>query len=229
MKKNVIFRIAAIVLMCTLVTACFASSTFAKYTSQATAKGNDLVVAMWSFKLNDQEIATSAPLTADPFNLFTTHVNDTADDAQEVDVKDELIAPGTKGDFKLKVQNTSEVTAEYVIKVKRDVVAPDATLKGYLEDAITVKYGTTTIDWTTADTNGWVTLPKDATNNILAIGSAAKELPFTWEWAFERTDKDTTDTALGIAARATDGTNNNSVKYNLQFQIVANQVDSTNS
>lgn len=66
MKKNTIMRIAAVVLMCTLVTACFASSTFAKYTSQAT--GSDIVtVAKWDVKVDGEAFADNMT-----FNIFDT-------------------------------------------------------------------------------------------------------------------------------------------------------------
>jgi hypothetical protein len=211
MKKNVIFRIAAIVLMCTLVTACFASSTFAKYTSQATANGNALVVAKWSFEVNDTEIAKTTPTLAN-IDLFTDSVKDTDGGDDETDVRGNLIAPGTKGEVQISVKNTSDVTATYQLKVKRIVANDD------LKEAIVVKYNGTAINWNNADANGFVTLINN--DDTLDIDSAKKTIPLTWEWEFGDSAKNDRDTRIGIAAQAEGG-----LSYNLQFEFVANQVD----
>ncbi|MBQ1452212.1 MAG: hypothetical protein IIZ22_06065, partial [Clostridia bacterium] len=64
MKKNVIFRIAAIVLMCTLVTACFASSTFARYTTAYNGTGT-ITVAKWDVEFKNG----NTTVNSDNFNI----------------------------------------------------------------------------------------------------------------------------------------------------------------
>ncbi len=206
MKKNVIFRIAAIVLMCTLVTACFASSTFAKYTSSATVNGNALTVAKWSFEVKGQEIAVKGTAPTVNLDLFTT-ILDTNGGAKETDVKENLIAPGTKGAFDFTVQNKSEVNAKYTITAKRTVNNAD------LKEAVVVMYNGNPVTWNNDDTATIVT-----DEPIAMEQSAPTTLPFTWEWAYERTDKDATDTGIGIDAK-------NGVTYDIDFTITATQVD----
>ena len=84
MKKNIVMRIAAVVLMCTLVTACFASSTFAKYTSEAT-NTDAATVALWKVSVNDDDISAAAQDIE--FDLFAeTGVFYIADVADENDL-----------------------------------------------------------------------------------------------------------------------------------------------
>lgn len=105
MKKNVIFRVAAIVVMCALVTACFASSTFARYTSEASG-GTSVTVAKWNFDANEADISES-----ETFNIATTIEGHNASDVQT------KIAPGTNGSFDIELKNTSEVAANYQVAI----------------------------------------------------------------------------------------------------------------
>ena len=200
MKKNVIFRIAAIVLMCTLVTACFASSTFAKYTSTATLDNNKLTVAKWDIKYNDTQIATTTPTTVS-VNLFD-EIKD-SDGNAENDVSANLIAPGTKGSVDFAgVTNDSEVTANVTIKVKSITNASNIPVE--------LKKGATVL--AAGDTIYTGDVAIGASLDTATIGT------LDWEWKFED-NRDAADTALGIAARDT------APEYIVEFEIVVNQVD----
>ena len=112
MKKNKTMRLAAILLVCVLLTTSVISGTFAKYTSEAT--GSDSArVAKWAFEVNDAAITATNSFKFDLFNTVY-EVGTTADD---VDVKDTetIIAPGTEGQFAIVLENLSEVTASYEI------------------------------------------------------------------------------------------------------------------
>ena len=199
MKKNVIFRIAAIVLMCTLVTACFASSTFAKYTSTATLDNNKLTVAKWDIKYNGTQIATTTPTTVS-VNLFD-EIKD-SDGNAENDVSANLIAPGTKGSVDFAgVTNDSEATANVTIKVKSITNASNIPVE--------LKKGATVL--AAGDTIYTGDVAIGASLDTATIGT------LDWEWKFE--DNRDADTALGIAARDT------APEYIVEFEIVVNQVD----
>ena len=200
MKKNVIFRIAAIVLMCTLVTACFASSTFAKYTSTATLDNNKLTVAKWDIKYNGTQIATTTPTTVS-VNLFD-EIKD-SDGNAENDVSANLIAPGTKGSVDFAgVTNDSEATANVTIKVKSITNASNIPVE--------LKKGATVL--AAGDTIYTGDVAIGASLDTATIGT------LDWEWKFED-NRDAADTALGIAARDT------APEYIVEFEIVVNQVD----
>lgn len=99
MKKNYAMRIAALVLMCTIITACFAGTTFARYTSTGSGTG-DLVAASWSIKAGGTEL-TSAGATYQPFT--------TAD----------KLYPGYEETQSIVIENASEVPAEITVDVTK--------------------------------------------------------------------------------------------------------------
>ena len=201
MKKNVIFRIAAIVLMCTLVTACFASSTFAKYTSSQTATATGKV-AKWYVKYNGKDLSATNPgIEFDLFkaaNIQHHHTNDVP----------EKIAPGTNGTLSFDgIRNDSDVDAQVVIKIT------SVTTNGV---PIVIKQGDTVI----VDKDGTIKndgIIYDNTVNANSDGSAVTGL--TWTWIFED-GRDGADTDLGVAARAAGG-----LDYVVNFEIVATQLD----
>jgi hypothetical protein len=112
MKKQRFFMLGIITVLVAVLSLTFVSSTFAKYTSTVT--GSDSArVAKWAWEINDAALAKGT--TELTFNLFDT-INDTlAPNADETDVADELLAPGTQGQFVLKFDNLSEVNATYAV------------------------------------------------------------------------------------------------------------------
>ncbi len=185
MKKNLAMRVASLVLMCTIVTSCFVSSTFAKYTSSAS--GSDTVtVAKWAVKAGAEgsELDISGSTQALTFNLFDT-ILDTNGNAAEQDVAAGKIAPGTKGSFALSVKNESEVNAEYTISFEYDGVqlpltysiAIDGANKGSSLDGASV--------------GGTLNMTDNTADNVVV----------TWEWPFEAVSPNTNaaDTSLGVA------------------------------
>lgn len=187
MKKNKMMRLASVLLVLCLLTTSVISGTFAKYTSEATAS-DDARVARWAFKVGDANIAKSETIT---FDLFQT-IYDT-DGSAETDVQNKLgdgktvIAPGTSGYFEIKLQNTSEVTANYAI---------DYTVTNNIGAHIqfSVDNGAT---WT--DDLADVAVSDETT---LAIGSGVETIKVMWKWAYESTTDtnwDADDTTLGIA------------------------------
>ena len=110
-KDNKLVKFTMFVLLITIVAIVLVVGTYAKYTSDASGSST-ATVAKWQIKANGTDITVDDATIA--FNLFET-INDTANTAQETDVKAGLIAPGTAGSFNLKVKNESEVTAKYSI------------------------------------------------------------------------------------------------------------------
>lgn len=167
MKKNVIFRIAAVVLMCTLVTACFASSTFARYTSEVTGLTSKATVAKWNIEVDGEDITVANPtVTFDLFNA--SNIVDTVDGNTDSNVKSGLIAPGTKGEYTMTVENKSEVDAKFTIA---NTVTKSITDLPVNPTITSVKIGNDPI---TADDNGYYAIPMNA-KAVVTYG---------WEWAF---------------------------------------------
>lgn len=192
MKKNKIMRLASGLLVVAMMTTCAISGTFAKYIS--TTSGNDTAtVAKWSFEVNDTEIAVTGTAQAVDFKLFET-INDTGNNADEIDVKDNKIAPGTSGSFALKLENTSEVNAKYTI-----------TLDESNSSDIPLQYSLDGATWKDSIAELTTTgLTEQAID--METGSATHTV--YWRWVYEGTTEgahanqtDTTDVALGVAAQ----------------------------
>ena len=100
MKKNVMMRIASVLMIAVLLTTCVISGTFAKYTAQATASA-EVTVAKWAveFQANDQTFTNTTT-----FDFFAT-MNDS-------NVNGKKLAPGTTGSFNFTITNDSDVKAK---------------------------------------------------------------------------------------------------------------------
>lgn len=193
MTKNRSMRIAILVLALALLTSCFVGSTFAKYTSSA--KGSSTAtVAKWDIKLNGNQFAVENPTFT--FNLFET-INDTGNTADEEDVANQRIAPGTAGSFNFSVKNDSEVDAVYAV----DFEVTNAS-------NVPLEYSLDGSAWTKD-----ITTLEAALTAELAGGSDAVAKTIQWRWVYEVADNgetddvdekavnDKADTTLGIAGQ----------------------------
>ena len=185
-KENKLVKFTMFVLLITIIAIVLVAGTYAKYTSKVSGEST-ATVAKWSIKVNNNELAAENSTVT--FNLFET-INDTGNTAQETDVEDGLIAPGTAGSFNLKVKNESEVTAKYSI---------DFVLKN--TSNIPIEFSTDGTTWTNSITA--------LAEKTLAVGAPEDTMTVQWRWAFNGTDStnyqatqnDVTDTTLGIAAQ----------------------------
>lgn len=171
MKKNKMLRIASVLLVAILLTTCAISGTFAKYISTDSAY-DTARVAKWDIQLNGKDIAAEEFT----FDLFKTII-DTANDAAETDVAvkagENIIAPGTKGEFEITLKNDSEVNAAYEINFG-------------IENAANIP-----LKFTVNSNEGLNNISAD-----LAMGATAT-YTIAWEWAFDGVDN-TFDTNLGL-------------------------------
>ena len=147
MKKNKMMRIASALLVAVLLTTCAISGTFAKYTTKVTSTAT-ANVAQWSFELNDVAIADDFT-----FSLFDTIV-DTYDaganthGAGETKVAAGHIAPGTKGSFQIKLENTSEVVAKYTVTLSDTSATPITfTIENASAELAIGASATVTVNW----------------------------------------------------------------------------------
>lgn len=189
MKKNKMMRLAAIVMMLTLLTTCAISGTFAKYVTEASAS-DTARVAKWDIDYNggtlNNDISFALFDTAKVYDAGTTTVDD--DVKTESDpTKAAIIAPGTCGSFTFKIENKSEVTATYAI---------DYTVTN---NGIPIEYS--------IDGTNWTTDLADVSTTNLTMETGSVEITVQWRWAFEGSSSanytssqtDTTDTNLGTA------------------------------
>lgn len=210
MKKNKTMRVASLLLALVLVTTCFVGATFAKYVSEASAE-DAVVVAKWSFKVNNEEIAVTGSAPELDFNLFET-IKD-SNGSTEADVKAGLIAPGTSGSFSFDVENSSEVTANYTIAFKQTQAnmptGYTAPIKFYSDAAFQNEIQAT---------EGVYTLQ----GGELTSGTSAAAQTVYWQWAYSTgADADAIDTAIGIAAQ----TGSAVPSITINTTVTATQVD----
>lgn len=192
MKKNIMMRMAAVLLVGVLLTTSVIGGTFAKYTTSAT--GSDTArVAKWGVTI----VANG--------EIFTTNYDDTAISASATE---DIVAPGTKGDL---VAMVIAGTPEVDVNVKYE-----ATLKldGWkLEDntaycPIKFTVGTTVIDGSQfssldqliSEVEAAIENYSDKYEANVNLGQNVNAPVVSWEWPFEVDD--VKDTYLGDKAAA---------------------------
>jgi hypothetical protein len=193
MKKNRTMRLAALLLVLTLITSCFVGGTFAKYVS--TANNEDSArVAKWAFEVNDANIVTAETFT---FDLFKT-INDSDGTSLEENIAKKdgtTIAPGTSGEFAIKLENLSEVDAKYGIDYT--VTKSDDTLP---------------IEFSVNNGATWAADIADViasdTDTKLAHTNGTTTITVQWKWDFGTSDAvedavNKVDTTLGNGGAAT--------------------------
>lgn len=176
-KDNNLTKAIIFILLISMIAMILVSGTYAKYTSSAKGTAT-ATVAKWAFNVGDTDIATSETVT---FDLFSTVKDE--DGSVEEDVAAGVVAPGTSGEFTLKLQNTSDVEAQYAI----DYTVTNA-------NNVPIQYSVNGGEWSPdlADV-----VAGDAT--ILDAGASADDITIQWRWVFNGVDAD--DTALGELAR----------------------------
>lgn len=214
-KDNKIMKFASFVLLITVTALILVSGTYAKYTSSAT--GTDTaVVAKWDIKAGKNG-GVLASLTEGniSFDLFET-INDEATGVVETDVTSGKIAPGTKGEFELAIQNDSEVTAEYTIDftVTKGVSVSDAAILFSLDNGNTWTSDLTDITATRLDMDNTSTTDVDESKTTVKV---------MWKWAYETTNGDAKDTTVGTNATA--ATEETAKTITVTAKLTATQVD----
>lgn len=253
MKKNVMMRIASILLVCVLATTCGISGTFAKYVTSETA-GDTARVAKWGvfFDLEGGPLFSTQYKTDDKANYATMDLS--------VQSNENVVAPGTSGEL-VKFRTTGTPEVSYVVTFEVDATT--------LKTIFTNKYVTydayrnpTATDITggyypivfTLDLNGTKTTYTDIQKLAQAIneytyyfnvddgmyyvnGAAQATIPtltLNWEWDFDNSGLgtyDVYDTTLGNlmadvpGVKTAVGDGNYNLKIVIDITATATQID----
>ena len=167
--------------------------TWAKYTKTLTEYNQSKQIAKWNVTNTTGSVPT----------IITIDGNDAADTST---LNADRIAPGTKGEFNIQINNSSEVAMDYNLLMAEITKPTNVVVK--LKNA----GGSTEqnpVDATLAQ-GGHIT------GTIAAGGN--KTLNFTWEWPFETTNGDSNDTANATTSL------DNAQKMTFKFSGTANQV-----
>lgn len=209
-KDNKLIKFVSLVLLVTIIALILVAGTYAKYTS--TAEGSaTAVVAKWDIKAGKKgEVLTSLTEGTLTFDLFST-INDESTGTAETDVTARKIAPGTKGEFEIAIQNNSEVTTQYAIDFT-------VTKGDSVRDA--------NILFSTNDGSTWTSDLTDITESEatkIAKEGGETSVKVMWMWAYETTDGDAVDTTVGTNANA--ATDAALKTITVKAELTASQVD----
>lgn len=210
MKPNKVSKAIAVFLVIMMVALIFIAGTYAKYRSQITGS-DEATVAKWSWKINNALLAKGQD-TYD-LNLFET-ILDTKDGNAETDVTSGKIAPGTKGEIPIKIENLSEVNATYSLAFTEE--KGTAMKKANIEYSL--KGGDAADDWTT-DISTF-----NITDKAIAMQNGTDTQTIYWRWAYSTGEsQDEIDTAVGFdVANATSEADK---KITVKAVLTVTQVD----
>lgn len=201
--KNV-WKIAALLLILSLISAVMISGTYAKYTSTYAGEDTALVAKWEVLGSGDGSVFTSGGAIA--LNLFShaLHNNITASEGGVY-----IIAPGVNGNFALQFENNSDVAANIEFGITPTGSALTVPIEYSLDN-----FSTAAIDVDELETalNGGSSI----FDNVAANAAVATQIVY-WRWAFN--GDDAVDTGLGTASAAA-----NRTTYGLSITASAVQV-----
>lgn len=226
MKKHNMMRVASALAVVTLLSTSVISGTLAKYTSEKESNTDTTTVAKWEIKAgtngNLKSISSTTETESFTFNLFDT-VKDTATGGgNETDISANdgtIIAPGTWGYVDLVIENDSEVSAKYSIKLEKtseDTVPLQYAMKK-LDELAAAEDTAPTITSDPKDPTkvGWTSTAADVKiaeddNRILNYKSSdtatatgnkvTYRVYWKWDYGTNATASENTDTSLGVTA-----------------------------
>lgn len=199
MKKNIMMRISAILLVAVLLTTCVISGTFAKYVSSDDGS-DEARVAKWGVEIN-----------LDGFDAFDEDYGDAVTSVSE----EKIVAPGTEGSLGgVSLTGTTEVKVE--VKYEATLTLENWNAGGAPYCPLEITVGSTTykvgetveIDETPVeitDQAKLIEVVEAAIEGYTAVYDANHDLStaaspaISWAWDYEGND-DVKDTALGQAA-----------------------------
>ena len=224
MKKHNMMRVASALAVVTLLSTSVISGTLAKYTSEATSKAESASVAKWAINAGSKngtlQAISEAGRDSFTFDLFNT-VKDTAtaggneSDISAIDGR--IIAPGTWGYVDLVIENDSEVSAKYSIKLEKtseDRVPLQYAMKKLDGAAVeetklsAITLDSNAVNWTSEVTNVKITEDKSITLNYISgdtkTGNTGNTVTYRvyWKWDYgtNTTASENSDTSLGVTA-----------------------------
>ncbi|HBM46332.1 MAG TPA: hypothetical protein DD387_00575 [Lachnoclostridium sp.] len=226
MKKHNMMRVASALAVVTLLSTSVISGTLAKYTSEATSQAESARVAKWAINAGSKngtlQAISEAGSNSFTFDLFNT-VKDTATGGgseTDISANDDttIIAPGTWGYVDLVIENDSEVSAKYSIKLEKtseDTVPLQYAMKKLDESAAaedTVPTNITSdpkdptkVEWTSTAANVKI---DENDNRILNYKSSdtatgnkvTYRVYWKWDYGTNTTASENSDTSLGVTA-----------------------------
>lgn len=231
--KNRTMRVAALLLVLTLMTSCFVGGTFAKYTTGSGLKEDTARVAKWGVTVTGTGVMFSDSYK-DEATTYAVNEDGTAITVQSGTAGDKVIAPGTNGTLAaFDIGGTPEVDTEVVYTAVLTLTGWEVDGAEYCPIVFKVNGTEYKIDATNdtiakleAAVEAAIVAAKQSYDTNEDLSAAEDDLVVTWAWAFE--GDDVKDTKLGDAAAtalndADDTTNAPSIEIEITCTI--NQVN----
>ena len=231
MKKNVMMRVASVLLVAVLMSTCVISGTFAKYTTAADAT-DTARVAKWGVQITtSSEIFKESYATTDT----ATAGNEITNSVQVDTAGTNVVAPGTDNSVEFSVTGTPEVAVEvtFDFTVNSDVVIPSGTeiavdgttlQDNYTPVVFTLKKGNETL---ATGTLAQIKAVFDGLDEVFEpntnLGTELGTYTLSWEWTFE--GNDVADTYLGNVAAETVDDDDTKTNIDFKFDITVTQID----
>lgn len=237
MKKKNLVKLGSTLVALAMFTSCFMGGTLAKYVTEG--EGNDSArVAKWGVEVE---------VTGDGFS--TTYNKDDTSSTLNTDTVissdgDNVIAPGTKGEFGgIKITGKPEVAVKIETTATVELSGWNVGNDGEFYCPLVFKIGETTInglDYSSSTAGGEDSFEnaikeaiQDATTNKFAPGTdlstVGAGVTYSWEWPFENatgkeaTQSDELDTLLGN--NAVDEYDQNAPKISITVTTTVTQID----
>ena len=250
MKKHNMMRVASALAVVTLLSTSVISGTLAKYTSEATSQAESARVAKWAINAGSKngtlQAISEAGSNSFTFDLFNT-VKDTATGGgseTDISANDDttIIAPGTWGYVDLVIENDSEVSAKYSIKLEKtskDTVPLQYAMKK-LDELAAAEDTAPTITSDPKDPTkvGWTSTAADVKidendNRILNYKSSdtatgnkvTYRVYWKWDYGTNATASENTDTSLGVTAATGTAATGTAATPTVTATVTATQVD----
>jgi len=203
MKTNTSMRVAVLLMALVLMTSCFVSGTFAKYTTTYTAD-DGARVAYWGFDNTNDTLSIS--------DLF---VSSYVDGNGAVSASTDVIAPGTSKSITLHLVNVSGDAPEVKYKLELNVLANScsAGIKG--NPSITWQWKLGSAAQVSGSWDDMITALNTYEQHFAANEKPDDDDKITIGWNWEFNGNDPGDTALG-----NDISNNN---VSIEIQVIASQ------
>ncbi len=188
MKKNIMMRLSALLLVAVLLTTCVISGTFAKYTTADSAT-DTARVAKWGVSVTVTGNDAFGELYDDEINVAGTKVVSVK--ATDDDVEQNVVAPGTRGTLgSVVISGTPEVMVD--VAVSLDIELEGWEIDGVYYCPLQITKGTTTLsglDYLDADAfeAAIEALVNKTGDNVAAntdLGTTY-DVVLNWEWLFE--------------------------------------------
>ena len=234
MKKNVMMRLAAVLLVCVLVTTCGISGTFAKYVTEGKAEDSARVAKFG---------VTVTGKSGSDNSMFNTTYSDT-DAGVTVESDEAVVAPGTNGTLTgFTVTGTPEVDVivayeDATVELGNNWIDKDDTTKFYcpLTFTVSTNSGTSTLcglDYESADAfedaiEAAIKGAKGYYDAGTDLSTVNDDLTISWSWAFvdatgsANNQTDAKDTFLGDRAAADEA---NAGTISVSITCTVTQVD----